>query len=381
MKHSVAIIGLGFVGRAHLESLRRLGIPVKGGMLSTAERGSSAAKSLGLEKSYASLAELAADKEITCVHICSPNHVHFEQASALLRAGKHVLCEKPLAMDSRESQTLKGIEKETGFVGGVAHNLRYYPLCQEARALVKSGAIGKPLLVHGKFHQDWLLFPSDWNWRLESKLGGDLRAVSDIGTHWMDLAMFVTGSRITEICADLATIHHTRRKPRGHVESFAKAGAGAYDEVPISTDDYASVLVHFENDLRGFYSVSQVSAGRKCSLGFEVNGSEGSLAWNAEDPNTLWIGRREKANESLIKDPSLLSPEARGYAAYPGGHTEGYPDTFVQLFKDFYAYLDAGDFKAPRSFPTFSTGHDELILCETIAQSAQKRAWLEIPWD
>jgi len=381
MKHCVAIIGLGFVGRAHLESLRRLGIPVKGGMLSTAERGSSAAKSLSLEKSYASLAELAADKEITCVHICSPNHVHFEQASALLRAGKHVLCEKPLAMDSRESQTLKAIEKETGFVGGVAHNLRYYPLCQEARAMVKSGAIGKPLLVHGKFHQDWLLFPSDWNWRLESKLGGDLRAVSDIGTHWMDLAMFVTGSRITEICADLATIHHTRRKPRGHVESFAKAGTGAYDEVPISTDDYASVLVHFENDLRGFYSVSQVSAGRKCSLGFEVNGSEGSLAWNAEDPNTLWIGRREKANESLIKDPSLLSPDARGYAAYPGGHTEGYPDTFVQLFKDYYAYLDAGDFKAPRSFPTFSTGHDELILCETIAQSAEKRAWLEIPWD
>jgi len=381
MKHSVAIIGLGFVGRAHLESLRRLGIHVKGGMLSTADRGSSAAKSLGLEKSYATLADLAADKDVTCVHICSPNHVHFEQASALLRAGKHVLCEKPLAMDSRESQMLKAIEKETGFVGGVAHNLRYYPLCQEARSLVKSGAIGKPLLVHGKFHQDWLLFPSDWNWRLESKLGGDLRAVSDIGTHWMDLAMFVTGSRITEICADLATIHQTRRKPRGHVESFSKASAGAYDEVSITTDDYASVLVHFENDLRGFYSVSQVSAGRKCSLGFEVNGSEGSLAWNAEDPNTLWIGRREKANGSLIKDPSLLSPEARGYAAYPGGHTEGYPDTFVQLFKDFYAYLDAGDYKAPRSFPTFSTGHDELILCETIAESAQKRAWLEIPWD
>jgi predicted dehydrogenase len=378
MKHSVAIIGLGFVGRAHLEALRRLGIHVRGGMLSTAERGSAAAKSLGLEKSYATLAELAADKEVTCVHICSPNHVHFEQASALLRAGKHVLCEKPLAMDSRESQMLKAIEKETGFVGGVAHNLRYYPLCQEARALVKSGAIGKPLLVHGKFHQDWLLFPSDWNWRLESKLGGDLRAVSDIGTHWMDLAMFVTGSRITEICADLATIHQTRRKPRGHVESFAKAGAGAYDEVSISTDDYASVLVHFENDLRGFYSVSQVSAGRKCSLGFEVNGSEGSLAWNAEDPNTLWIGRREKANESLIKDPSLLSPAARGYAAYPGGHAEGYPDTFVQLFKDFYAYLDAGDFSKPRTFPTFETGHEEMLLCDAIARSAKDRRWVEL---
>lgn len=381
MKHSVAIIGLGFVGRAHLESLRRLGIHVRGGMLSTAERGNSAAKSLGLDRSYATLTELASDKEVTCVHICSPNHVHFEQASTLMRAGKHVLCEKPLAMDSRESAMLKAVEKETGMVGGVAHNLRYYPLCQEARALVKAGSIGKPLLVHGKFHQDWLLFPTDWNWRLESKLGGELRAVSDIGTHWMDLAMFVTDSKITELCADLATIHHTRHKPRGHVESFSKAKATAYDEVPISTDDYASVLVHFENELRGFYSVSQVSAGRKCSLGFEVNGSEGSLAWNAEDPNTLWIGRREKANESLIKDPSLLSPAARGYAAYPGGHTEGYPDTFVQLFKDFYAYLDAGNFKAPRTFPTFGTGHDELILCETIQKSAQSRAWTTIPWD
>src|SRR5256885_1280258 len=381
MKQVAAVVGAGFVGKAHIEALRRLPVPVRGTLVSSGERSAAAAKALGLERAYTSVDEIAADPEITVVHICTPNYVHFEQTAKLLRAGKHVLCEKPLAMDSRESATLVALAKETNRVGGVAHNLRYYPLCQEARALVKSGAIGKPLLVHGKFHQDWLLFPSDWNWRLESKLGGDLRAVSDIGTHWMDLAMFVTGSRITEICADLATIHHTRRKPRGHVESFAKAGAGAYDEVPISTDDYASVLVHFENDLRGFYSVSQVSAGRKCSLGFEVNGSEGSLAWNAEDPNTLWIGRREKANESLIKDPSLLNPAARGYAAYPGGHTEGYPDTFVQLFKDFYAYLDAGDFKAPRSFPTFSTGHDELILCETIAQSAQKRAWLEIPWD
>src|SRR5262249_32513763 len=201
MNHSGAIIGLGFVGRAHLESLRRLGIHVRGGLLSTAERGSSAAKSLGLERSYSSLAELAADKEITCVHICSPNHVHFEQASTLLRAGKHVLCEKPLAMDSRESAMLRTVEKETGKVGGVAHNLPHYPLCHEARALVASGAIGRPTLVHGKFHQDWLLFPTDWNWRLEANLGGDLRAVSDIGTHWMDLAMFITGKRITEICA------------------------------------------------------------------------------------------------------------------------------------------------------------------------------------
>src|SRR6266436_191766 len=381
MKHSVAIIGLGFVGRAHLESLRRLGIPVKGGMLSTAERGSSAAKSLGLEKSYASLAELAADKEITCVHICSPNHVHFEQASALLRAGKHVLCEKPLAMDSRESQMLKAIEKETGFVGGVAHNLRYYPLCQEARALVASGAIGKPTLVHGKFHQDWLLYPTDWNWRLESKLGGELRAVSDIGTHWMDLIQWITGQRVEELCADLATIVPVRQKPRGHVESFSSAKNVATDEMPIETDDYASVLVHLANGIKGVFTVSQVSAGRKCKLHFEINGTEGSLGWNAEEPNTLWIGRRNQANEILIKDPSLLSPAARPYAAYPGGHAEGYPDTFVQLFHDYYNYLEAGDFTAPRKFPTFATGHEELLLCEAIQKSAHDRTWTKLNWD
>lgn len=381
MNHVAAVIGVGFVGRAHVEAIRRLGIPIAGILGSNKERGEESRKALGLPRAYASLDELAADSSVTAVHICTPNHVHFEQSSKLLRAGKHVLCEKPLAMDSRESALLMQIEKESGRVGGVAHNLRYYPLCQEARAQVASGAIGKPLLVHGKFHQDWLLYPTDWNWRLEANLGGELRAVSDIGTHWMDLAMFVTGSRITELSAELATIHHTRRKPRGRVESFGKATTQAYDEVPVHTDDYAAVLVRFENELHGFYSVSQVSAGRKCSLAFEVNGTEGSLAWNAEEPNTLWIGRRPRANESLIKDPALMSPAVRGYAAYPGGHTEGYPDTFVQLFKDFYAYLAGGNFSAPRYFPTFATGHQELVLCETIQKSAQSRAWTAVPWD
>src|SRR5215468_4844122 len=268
MNHSVAIIGLGFVGRAHLEALRRLGIHVKGGMLSTAERGSSAAKSLGLEKSYANLAELAADKGISCVHICSPNHVHFEQASTLLRAGKHVLCEKPLAMDSRESEMLVKLAAQCHRVGGVAYNLRYYPLCHEAKAAVGGGVIGHPRLVHGSFLQDWLLFPSDWNWRLDAKLGGELRAVSDIGTHWLDLTMWITGCKVTEVCADLATVIPVRQRPRGRVETFQKAAATEYDDVPMTTDDYASVLLHYEDDLHGVMTVSQVSAGRKARLWF-----------------------------------------------------------------------------------------------------------------
>jgi predicted dehydrogenase len=304
--------------------------------------------------------------------------LHFQAASQLLRAGKHVLCEKPLALDSRESAALVSLVKETGLVGGVAYNLRYYPLCQEARALIRKGAIGQVKLVHGSFLQDWLLFPTDWNWRLEARLGGELRAVSDIGTHWLDLATWLTGSSVSELCADLATVLPTRRRPKGRVESFQKAAGMETEEVMVNTDDYGSVLLRFENDARGAMIVSQVSAGRKARLWIEIDGAEGSLAFNSESPNTLWIGRRDRACELLAKDPSLQSPESRGYAAYPGGHPEGYPDTFVQLFKDFYGYIAAGNLRAPRGFPTFDTGHEELVLCEAIAESAQKKTWVTI---
>jgi len=375
---NAAIIGLGFVGRAHLEALRRLGITVQGVLGSTPERTKASRDALGLPRAYASLEELAADPSLHVVHLCTPNNEHFQEASQLLRARKHVMCEKPLTLDSRESAALVSLAKETGRVGGVSYNLRYYPLCQEARALIRKGAIGQVKLVHGSFLQDWLLFPTDWNWRLEARIGGELRAVSDIGTHWLDLMAWMTNSKVSELCADLATVLPTRRKPKGRVETFQKPGAAETTEVLMTTDDYASVLLHFENDAHGVMTVSQVSAGRKARLWFEIDGSEASLAFDSESPNTLWIGRRDRASEVLPKDPALQSPESRGYAAYPGGHPEGYPDTFVQLFKDFYAYIAAGDFRAPRTFPTFETGHDELLLCEAIAESAQKRSWISV---
>lgn len=378
MKPNAAVIGLGFVGRAHVESLRRLGIPVRGALGSSTETTVASCKSLNLERAYASLEELAADATVDVVHLCTPNHLHFDQAGRLLRAGKHVLCEKPLTMDSAESELLVALIRESGKVGGVAYNLRYYPLCQEARALVQKGAIGQPKLVHGSFLQDWLLYPSDWNWRLDSKLGGQLRAISDIGTHWLDLVTWITGRKVTEVCADLVTVVPIRQKPRGRVETFQKADPANADPMPIETDDYGSVLFHLEGDLSGVMTVSQVSAGRRARLWYEIDGTEGSLAWNSEEPGTLWIGRRNRPNEELPKDPALLSPQARRYAAYPGGHVEGYPDTFVQLFRDFYEYVEAGDLKAPRTFPTFETGNDEMVLCEAIEKSSRTRAWVPV---
>ena len=373
-----AVIGAGFVGRAHIESLRRQGIPVLGVLGSSRDRAAESARALRIDRAYSSLDELAKDKEVDVVHICTPNHLHAEQTTVLMRAGKHVMCEKPLAMNTKESAELIDLARKENRVGGVTYNLRYYPLCQQARAMVDAGAIGEPRLVHGSFLPDWLLYPTDWNWRLETQLGGDLRAVSDIGTHWMDLTSWVTARRITEVCADLATVIPVRQKPRGRVETFQEGGKAASDAVKIATDDYASVLVHYEGNLRGVFTVSQVSAGRKARLWFEVDGSEGSLAFDTENPNTLWIGRRKQANEEMMKDPSLMDPAARGYSVYPGGHTEGYPDTFAQLFKDFYAYIEAGDFAAKRRFPTFETGHVEMVLCDAIAVSGRERRWVKV---
>lgn len=378
MTLGAAIIGVGFVGKAHLEALRRLGVPVRGILGSSPQRTKEAAHELKLDRGYSSIEELAEDPEVHVVHICTPNHVHSEQTKSAMQAGKHVMCEKPLAMNTRESAALVELAHKAGRLGGVAYNLRYYPLCHEARSIVQRGLIGEPRLIHGSFLQDWLLYPTDWNWRLQPELGGDMRAVADIGTHWMDLVTWIAGKKITEVCADLATVNPIRKKPRGRVESFQQA-QGIKDDYKVTTDDYASILLRFEGNVHGVCTVSQVSAGRKTRLWFEIDGSEGSVSWNSEEPNTLWVGRRRDPNAEIIKDPSIMSPEARGYAAYPGGHAEGYPDTFVQLFKDFYSYLGKGNLTAPRAFPTFETGHTEMQLCEAIAQSARERRWVTTP--
>ena len=377
MAIGAAIIGLGFVGKAHLEALRRLGISVRGILGSSPERTREAVRELKVERGYSSLDELVGDSSVDAVHVCTPNYVHHNQTETAMEAGKHVMCEKPLAINTRESAALIELSRKRTLVGAVTYNLRYYPLCQEARSLVRRGVIGEPRLIHGSFLQDWLLYPTDWNWRLQPELGGDMRAVADIGTHWLDLVTWISGTKVTDVCADLATMNPVRKRPRGRVETFQQS-TGETENVKITTDDYASILLNFEGGAHGVCTVSQVSAGRKTRLWFEVDGSEGSVAWNSEEPNTLWIGKRREPNREIIKDPSLMSPETRGYAAYPGGHAEGYPDTFVQLFKDFYAYLEAGDLARPRTFPTFETGHEEMRLCEAIALSARQRSWVRV---
>jgi len=377
---NVGIAGTGFIGPAHLEALRRINFKVTGLAEANPELAQQKAEELGIEKAYPNYEAMVADPEISVIHLATPNLLHFPQAKAALLAGKHVVCEKPLAMSSRESAELVKLASEKNLVNAINFSLRFYPICHHARSLIQSGDLGKVHIIQGSYLQDWLLLETDWNWRLEPELGGNMRAVADIGSHWLDLTSFITGLKISAVMADFKTFLPTRKKPSRPVETYTGKLLKPEDYIdqPISTDDYASILLRYENGARGVVSISQVSAGRKNRLYFEINGSKSSMAFESERPNELWIGHRDKANEMLLKDPSLLSAEARKITSYPGGHNEGFPDTFKQLFSKVYAYIRQGDFDAVPDFPTFADGHDELVLCEAIEQSAREERWIPI---
>ncbi len=377
---NVGIAGTGFIGPAHLEALRRNHINVKGLAEANFELCRLKADELGIEIAYPSFDAMITDPSITAVHLATPNLLHFPQAKAALIAGKHVICEKPLAMNSMESAELVRLAAEKRLVNAINFNLRFYPLAHHARSLVESGELGKVYSVHGSYLQDWLLLDTDWNWRLEPNQGGTLRAVADIGSHWLDLITFITSLKIESVLADFKTFLPIRKKPSKPVETYTGKLLKPEDYIdqPISTEDYASILLRYENGARGVLTVSQVSAGRKNRLFFEIDGSKSAIAFNSERPNELWIGHRDKPSELLLKDPSLLSEEAKKITSFPGGHNEGFPDTFKQITAKIYAYILKGDFDAVPDFPTFADGHYELVLSEAIEQSAREERWISI---
>jgi len=379
-KIKVGIAGTGFIGPAHVEALRRNNIPVIGLSEATAELAQKKAAEMGIEKAYPSYEAMIADPEITVVHLATPNYLHHAEAKVALLAGKHVVCEKPLAMNSKESAELVKLAAEKKLVNAINFNLRFYPLVHQARDMVQSGELGQLYIMQGSYLQDWLLYATDWNWRLQPEIGGTLRAVADIGSHWLDLLTFISGLKVEEVYADFKTFLPTRKKPAKPVETFTGKvlQPSDYIDQPIHTEDYASILLHYENGARGVLTVAQVCAGRKNRLYFEIDGAKQSLAWDSEHPNDMWIGRRDGPNGMLMKDPSLLTAETRQIVSYPGGHQEGFPDTFKQLQSKVYRYLQAGNMDAKPDFPTFADGHYEMLLCEAVERSAKEGCWMKV---
>jgi len=381
---NVAIIGSGFMGAAHMDALRRVpGVNVVAIASIDSPRAKELADQFGVPHVFEDWRALLDRPDVHAVHNCTPNNLHYAVNKALIEAGKHVLSEKPLTMTSAESTDLVRLARARGVVTAINFNYRGYPLVQQARGLIQRGELGELFLVHGHYLQDWLLYDTDYNWRLESAVSGASRAVADIGSHWCDLVQFVTGRPIVRVFAHLFRAHETRKKPKQQVETYKGKELGApqeYDEVPIDTEDGAFVLAEFAGGLRGSLVVSQVSAGRKNRQWIEVDGSQSALAWNQEEPNSLWVGHRDEPNEVLIKDPSLMDATARDFAHYPGGHPEGYPDGPRNLFRNLYRYIRAGKTpgKDAADFPTFEDGHAEVVIVEKVLESHARKAWVDV---
>ncbi len=376
---SAGVVGVGFIGVAHVEALRRLGVNVAGVVGSSPQRAAAKAEAADLPRVYPSVAALVDDPRIDVVHIASPNHVHADQVRACLAAGKHVVCEKPLALTSADGADLVERADAAGVVNAVCFNIRFYPLNHQMAAMVRTGEIGQPRFVAGSYLQDWLLLDTDWNWRLVPEQAGALRSVADIGSHWLDLARFITGKRVVEVMADLHTFVPVRKHPVGPVETFAaSSGDEELIEEEMSSDDGAGILLRFEDGVRGLVAIAQTAAGRKNAVSIEVDGSESAVSWYSEDPDRLWIGHRGRPNEILQRDPSLLAPDAARTAGYPGGHVEGYPDTFRALFKEVYQDVANGRPSAEPTYPTFADGHDALLVTEAVATSSQEQRWIAV---
>jgi len=366
-----AVVGTGFIGVVHVEALRRLGVEVTGIVGSTPERAAAKAKAAALPAPYPSFEAMLADPAVDVVHLTTPNHLHHAQVRDTLAAGKHVVCEKPLAMSSEETGELLRLAEASGLVHAVNFNIRFYAQSQEARARVQAGEIGDVRLISGGYLQDWLLFDTDWNWRLDPAAGGSLRAVGDIGSHWLDLVTFITGRHVEAVMADLTTFIGVRKQPTGPVETFSGGAAGESVDVPMDTEDAAGILLRLTGGARAVVTVSQVSAGRRNRLSWEIDGSEAALAWHSEAPEELWIGHRGRPNELLLRE--------RG--DYPPGHAEGFPDTFKHLYRAVYRAVAAGGpppGAGGAEYPTFADGHEEALIADAITQSHAEQRWVTV---
>ena len=385
-KIKAAIFGTGFMGRVHTEGVRRLGnVEVAGIAARTREQALALADELSIERASGDYREFLADPEIDAVHICTPNSLHFSMATDALRAGKHVLCEKPLATSTEDAREMVRLAAEKNLANCTFHNLRYYPQVQNMRRICEAGELGEVLAVQGTYSQDWLLYNTDWNWRIET---GPSRAFADIGTHWCDMVEHVTGLRISAaLCADLCdfppdtpqtqrlrrNILRKNRRPRGLHRSPDRYRRLRRDDLP----PWRSRPRRHDrqSDPPPPPPPPPPTAGRKNRLFLEIYGTKSSLVWDGEQPDQLWIGQRNSPNGLIVKDPSLLHEKARSYADLPGGHSEGYDDTFKQVFRRFYRTV--ADRSAPVEYPTFLDGLRQMEILDAVLESSRIQAWVK----
>jgi predicted dehydrogenase len=378
--YRVGIIGTGFAAESHADALRRLpNVELAGIASRDPARAQESADRLGAVRGYPDPDQLIEDERIDAVHVCTINRLHSELSARALQAGKHVVTEKPLGTDSATTERLAALAEQAARSGrraAVCFNYRHYALIQRLREMLASGEYGEMHFVHGSYVQDWLLYETDWNWRLDPADNGVSRAVADIGSHWLDLVQHVSGQRVSEVFADLGMHHAVRQRPRSESSTFGNHGGGAAAPVAVQTEDFGAVIMRFASGARGTFAVSQVSPGRKNRLTFQVDTAEAAFSWDQEQPNVAWVGRR--------RSPSLVYPREPTAAGtgpqLPAGHPEGWRDALRNLFAEFYGGIEPEANGGGRggSFATFADGHRTTLLVEAIVQSHRTRGWVKV---
>ena len=371
------IIGTGFIGKVHIETLRRLG-NVEVVALADKFNADKTAEELNVPHYFADYKEMIDTMNLDMIHICTPNNTHYDIAMYAMDRNVNVLCEKPMCTSIEEARALTAKAEEKGLVAAINFHNRFYPMNNHLKNIIKDGELGEIFSITGSYTQDWLLYNTDYSWRLNSTESGRTRAVSDIGSHWMDLAEYVTGQKIVEVNADFSTIHKNRKKPKGVVLAFSKEKFKDedYEDVPIDTEDNASVMFRFSNGAKGSAFFSQVIAGKSVSIDLLVGGYNKSAQWNSENCNALVVGNRDSYNAFIEKGLGTVHPDTKPLIAYPFGHLEGFPDAFKQCFKSVYGSI--GNPNGEHEHATFRDGLHEMILCEKIFESSQKEGWVKI---
>ncbi len=363
-----AIIGGGFIGQVHIENLRRLGnVDVVG--LCEKYNAQEKADALGIEKGFSDYKEMIQSLKPDSVHICTPNNTHYEIAAYAIENGVHFICEKPFTTTVEQAEELVRLACQNNVYGAVNFHNRLYPIPNEMSKMVKDGEIGKIFSIHGAYLQDWLLYDTDYTWRLDKSQVGKTRAIADIGSHWIDLAEFVSGEKITEVNALFKTVHPIRKRPLVNIKTFASAkGNVPYEEIHIDTEDEAGGAI-------GTSIISMVFSGKKNTTELSISGSKKSICWSSENINDLFIGNRSCPNQILTKDTSLMHKQASVFASYPGGHAEGFSEAFKNVFTEFYTSIEnPGTYE----YATLKDGLHQMQLSEAIYKSAISGEWVSV---
>jgi len=368
----IAIVGTGMIGAVHRRAAVLAGATVRGVAASSPQRAQQAAQGWGVPRAYRDIDDVVSDPQVQVVHICTPNHLHRPMAQAALEAGKHVICEKPLATSLQDAEALAALAASSGRVATVPFVYRYHPVVREARARIAQGELGPLHLIHGSYLQDWLLDPASNNWRVDPVLGGASRVFADIGSHWCDLVEWVSGERFAEVSASFATVIAERGAVTG--QSFSTPAAGGALQA-VASEDVAAAMFRTGAGTLASLTVSQVSAGRRNRLWFEMDGAHASVAFDQEDPERLWIGRPDQREEIFVRGPGAGSAEQRRLSTLPAGHAQGYAQCFEAFVADTYAAIDG---EQPEGLPTFDDGLRSARIVDHVIASARSRAWTAI---